>query len=73
MTSEACSTGKPVYVYDAGLKSRRLRKFQDHLAATGITRAFTGKLETWTRPAIDDMKAAANFVRPALIKHLGVA
>jgi uncharacterized protein len=73
MTSEACSTGKPVYVYDSGLKSRRLRKFQDHLAACGLTRAFTGKLETWATPAIDDMKAAADFVRPALTKHLGVA
>jgi mitochondrial fission protein ELM1 len=73
MTSEACSTGKPVYVFDAGIKSPRIRKFQDQLAATGVTRVFTGKPQTWAARALDDMKAAADFVRPALEKHLGVA
>ena len=72
MTSEACSTGKPVYVYDMGLKSPRIRKFQDQLVATGITRVFTGKPQVWAARALDDMKAAADFVRPALEKHLGV-
>lgn len=73
MTSEACSTGKPVYVYDAGLKSRRLKKFQNHLASRGITRFFTGVPQNWVPSAVNDMKAAADFVRVALNKHLGVA
>ena len=72
MTSEACATGRPVYVYDAGLKSRRLKKFQENLAAAGMTRAFTGNVENWAARPFDDMKAAADFVRPALKKHLGV-
>ena len=72
MTSEACSTGKPVYVYDAGLKSRRLKKFQNHLASRGVTRFFTGVPQNWVPSAVNDMKAAADFVRASLNTHLGV-
>lgn len=63
MTSEAATTGKPVHVVPwAGLAPKH-RRFQDALAATGVTRPFTGRLEHWTYPPLDDTARAADRVR----------
>lgn len=55
MASEACSTGKPVYVVD--LESRRDSKFaafHKSLADAGITRPFDGTLDDWAYEALNE-------------------
>ncbi|MGQ0663296.1 MAG: mitochondrial fission ELM1 family protein [Pseudomonadota bacterium] len=63
MTSEACATGKPVYVIRLPGGSRRLRRFQAELAAAGMTRPFDGRLETWSYAPPDDTARAAAELR----------
>ena len=44
MTSEACSTGKPVYVASLSGGSKKFRAFHRMLTKEGFTQPFTGKL-----------------------------
>jgi mitochondrial fission protein ELM1 len=59
MTSEALSTGKPVFVADLDGKSGRIAAFQAELRRQGRTRAFAGTLESWTYAPPDDTARAA--------------
>ena len=64
MASEACSTGKPVYVVD--LESSRDSKFaafHKSLADAGITRPFDGTLDTWTYETLDETARVATELR----------
>jgi mitochondrial fission protein ELM1 len=64
MASEACSTGKPVYVVN--LESSRDSKFaafHKSLADAGITRPFDGTLDTWTYEALDETARVAAELR----------
>jgi mitochondrial fission protein ELM1 len=63
MISEACSTGKPVYVIDLPGGSDKFRRFHDALRKDGLTRPFEGRLEKWAYPPLDDMRAVAGRVR----------
>lgn len=59
MTSEACATGKPVYVVDLPGGSRKFRTFHDGLRRDGVTRRFDGSLARWSYAPFDDTRAAA--------------
>ncbi len=59
MVSEAASTGKPVYVIQLEGRSAKFGAFHDELEATGITRPFAGRLETWRYRPLDDTAAVA--------------
>ncbi len=65
MASEACSTGKPVYVVE--LESRRDSKFaafHRSLTETGFTRPFDGTLDSWSyEPLNETMRVAAELNR----------
>jgi uncharacterized protein len=64
MVSEACATGKPVYVIDLEGGSAKFARFHDHLRDAGITRPFDGDLDTWTYPPMDDTaRVAAEIVK----------
>lgn len=63
MVSEACSTGKPVYVIELEGGSRKFRDFLDGLYRDGIARPFTGALESWTYPPLDETRHVADEVR----------
>ncbi len=63
MVSEACSTGKPVYVVDLAGGSTKFAAFHANLRAAGITRPFGGVLETWTYPPLGDTARVADDVR----------
>jgi mitochondrial fission protein ELM1 len=64
MTSEACATGKPVYIARLDGESRRIRRFHGMLQEDGITRPFTGALEHWHyMPPDDTARAAAEIKR----------
>ncbi len=59
MVTEACVTGKPVYVVELAGGSAKFRRFHDEMRASGMTRPFTGALDTWHYPAFDETERAA--------------
>ncbi|KAK1421560.1 hypothetical protein QVD17_23993 [Tagetes erecta] len=72
MLSEACSTGKPVYVIGAERCTWKFAYFQKCLQERGMVRPFTGDeniAETWTYPPLQDTTEAAEHVIRALAKR----
>ena len=66
MVSEACATGKPVYVIDLEGGSKRFNRFHDLSRRDGLTRPFVGTLETWHYTPPDDTTRVAEEVRRRL-------
>ena len=66
MVTEACATGKPVYVIELAGYSRRQGRFHRALEAAGITRPFAGTLERWSYQPIYDAERVAAEVRRLL-------
>ena len=67
MVSEACMTGKPVQVVDLpGRGNDKFRRFHEGLRADGMTRPFTGSLECWSYPPLDDTVRVAAAVQRLL-------
>ena len=66
MVSEAAATGKPVQVFDVDGGSRKFRECHEGLRADGVTRKFSGALESWTYPPLDDTNRVAAEVRRRL-------
>ncbi|PWA68685.1 fission protein ELM1-like protein [Artemisia annua] len=72
MLSEACSTGKPVYVIGAERCTWKFAYFQKCLQERGMVRPFTGRekmTETWIYPRLQDTMEAAEHVIQALDKR----
>lgn len=62
MISEACSTGKPVYIYELPNSGSRHKQFYEGLIQSGSARRFSGVVETWKNMPLDETRKAANFV-----------
>lgn len=72
MVSEACATGKPVYVVDLeGPGSAKFRRFHQNLRAADMTHPFTGRLESWDHPPLDDMARVSTELRRRLAARRG--
>jgi uncharacterized protein len=69
MASEACSTGKPVYIIALPGSGRKFEAFHAELRAGGMTRPFAGKLESWTYLPLDDTAMVAAEIK----RRLGLA
>lgn len=67
MISEACSTGKPVYVARLPGKSKRFDAFFENLRRHGLIQWFDGHLAQWENSRLDDMDHIADQVR----QHFG--
>lgn len=64
MISEACATGKPVYIADLpGRGSSKFADFHGQLIGAGIARLFEGRLENWSYEPLDDTARAASEIR----------
>ncbi len=63
MISEACATGKPVYVFHLEGGSTKFGRFHDRMVDAGITRPFSGELESWTYDPPRDVELVAAAVR----------
>jgi hypothetical protein len=63
MVSEACATGKPVYVFHLDGGGAKFARFHRNFAERGLTRPFDGRLDPWTPPAFDEMATVAAAVR----------
>ncbi|MDD3287632.1 MAG: mitochondrial fission ELM1 family protein [Alphaproteobacteria bacterium] len=70
MVSEACSTGKPVYVVELAGGSEKFRLFHQTLRDDGFTRPFTGALEKWSYQPLNDVQLVANRVREIMGSRL---
>ncbi|KAL2328447.1 hypothetical protein Fmac_021874 [Flemingia macrophylla] len=69
MISEACSTGKPVYVLGAERCRWKFTEFHKSLRELGVVRPFTGSediSESWSYPPLTDTADAAKKVHEAL-------
>ncbi|XP_050382189.1 mitochondrial fission protein ELM1-like [Argentina anserina] len=69
MLSEACSTGKPVYVIGAERCTWKFADFQNRLEERGVVRPFTGKEDMskcWSYVPLNDTAEAATQVKKAL-------
>ncbi|XP_040994915.1 mitochondrial fission protein ELM1 [Juglans microcarpa x Juglans regia] len=72
LISEACSTGKPVYVMGAERCTWKLSEFHKSLRERGVVRPFTGSedmSETWSYPPLNDTAEAARRVNEALAER----
>ncbi|OVA10036.1 Uncharacterized protein family UPF0497 [Macleaya cordata] len=69
MLSEACGTGKPVYVIGAERCTWKFEDFHRSLQQRGVARRFTGKediSESWSYPPLNDTAEAARRVQEAI-------
>ncbi|CAL1367233.1 unnamed protein product [Linum trigynum] len=72
MVSEACTTGKPVYVMGAERCTWKLSEFHKSLKERGVVRPFTGSediSESWSYPPLNDTAEAARRVVEALAQR----
>jgi mitochondrial fission protein ELM1 len=69
MTSEACSSGKGVYVADLLLPSGRIGTFQKTLRERGLTRPFAGHVEPFLYEPLRDAEKAAEALRGLLSRR----
>ncbi len=65
MTSEACSTGKPVHIIGLEGGSKKFNRFHHVLRKDGLTRPFQGKLENWSYEPLRDVELVAERIREA--------
>ena len=63
MVSEACTTGKPVYVIDLPGGSDKFRRFHQTLRDGGLARIFTGKLEPYSYQPLNDVQLVVDRIR----------
>ncbi|CAM6112683.1 unnamed protein product [Calypogeia fissa] len=72
MLSEACSTGKPVYVIGGERCKWKFADFQKSLRYKGVIRSLTGAedmRESWSYPPLNDVAESARRVREALAER----
>jgi uncharacterized protein len=67
MTSAACATGRPVYVFDPGSSSEKLKRFHEALRQYGATKPLTSQIrptELWSYKPLDSApKIASEILR----------
>jgi hypothetical protein len=73
MVSEACSTGKPVHVFNMGGGHKKLRQFHKTLMDDGVTRPFAGKVEQWSYDPPNETEKIAGIVRDRLYRTRAIA
>lgn len=63
MISEACSTGKPVYMIDLDGGAKRIDRLHRHLMQKGCLRRFDGVLEKYDYTPLNDARLVADEVK----------
>jgi mitochondrial fission protein ELM1 len=67
MISEACSTGKPVYVLSLGKTTPRREKFLSSMIKEGKIRFFNGKFEIWAYEPLRETIRIADIIKSRLL------
>jgi mitochondrial fission protein ELM1 len=72
MVTEACATGRPVYVADLPGGTKRFRRFHQDMRDEGATRPFSGHLDApWAYDPVNDTPEVAAEVRRLLERRDG--
>lgn len=66
MTSEACFTGKPVFVIPLQGGSKKFERFHNMLVKNGYTRKFEGNLFSYTAPVLAETPRVAEILKRKL-------
>jgi len=69
MPAEAAASGAPVYLLPMEGGQARRRRFHEDLAWHGVTRPFTGRLESWTYAPLNETDRAADEVLRRMGQH----
>src|SRR5437763_2996583 len=74
MISEAAATGKPVHILELA-KNRwggdgKFARFHATMREAGITRPFTGEIESWSYSPLDDTARAGKLLRGQVLARL---
>ena len=69
MISEAAATGNPVHILDLDGGSAKFARFHAAMQAAGITRPFSGRIESWRYPIPDDTARAGAALRELVLKR----
>jgi mitochondrial fission protein ELM1 len=69
MISEAAATGKPVYILELDGSNPKFARFHEAMRAAGITRPFSGHLESWSYPIPDDTARAGAALRALVLER----
>ncbi len=70
MVSEAVATGKPVHILELAGGDAKFARFHAAMRQAGITRPFTGEIETWSYPPPDDNARAGAALRRLVMTRL---
>jgi len=66
MLSEACTTGKPVYMIPLEGGHPRIDKLHENLRQSGCLRDFDGNLENWSYEPLNDAASIAQEIRKCM-------
>jgi mitochondrial fission protein ELM1 len=69
MISEAAATGKPVYILELDGGNSKFVRFHEAMRAAGITRPFSGRIESWSYPIPDDTARAGAALRALVLER----
>jgi mitochondrial fission protein ELM1 len=69
MVSEAAATGKPVHIIELEGGDAKFRRFHAAMREAGITRPFSGRIESWTYAPLDDTERAGAALRALVLKR----
>jgi hypothetical protein len=69
MISEAAATGKPVYILELDGSNPKFARFHEAMRAAGITRPFSGHIESWSYPIPDDTARAGAALRALVLER----
>ncbi len=70
MISEAAATGNPVHILDLDGGNAKFARFHAAMQAAGITRPFSGRIESWRYPIPDDTARAGAALRELVLGRL---
>jgi len=69
MVCEACSMGKPVYVFELAGGNKKFNHFHRRMNELGYTRPFKGKVEKWKSPPLLETQKIAEQVLEFFRNH----
>jgi mitochondrial fission protein ELM1 len=70
MVSEAAATGKPVHILELDGGNAKFARFHAAMQEAGITRPFSGRIESWSYPIPDDTARAGAALRKLVLERL---
>ncbi len=73
MISEACSTGKPVYIHELPKGGRRHKSFCRNMIQGGYARPFSGTIGNWQNIPLHETRKAADFIAERYLARMPLA